>query len=512
MNLLDKVLNYISPEAGARRVAFRNAADVINQTFSPANEPRKSLNASYNAAYPSRVSTYWSQSESMTGVPHLNLTAARSMRDRARSLIDNNILASSILNRATENIIGPNGYQLQVHTKDDDWNRKAEDLFRDWTDTADFYGRTWVQHQRLICNGLLRDGDIGALLLTKGQIQLVEGEYISSDWNQPASFLHDGIELNQYGQISKFWLMQFVDFQNRTYRKIDPKDFIFVANIRRNAQIRGETSFAQSFDLFDQVKGYQDAVIIAQKLAACLSLFVKLDSPTSTLQGLSYGQNSQGQSQRQLTVEPGLIQYLKEGESIQQVTPEQPGNDFSNNLRMLYRILGLSLGLPLELVLLDFSQTNYSSAKASLLQAQNSFAAWQRLLIDTYFRRVYRWRISKFINDGLLEDRDDAFNHKWIPEPWAYLDPVKEIQAVLMAIDAGLMTETKALVARGYDPKQVMNERGTELAEKRKLSIPIYHSSQTTELGSKVKESVEEDDGTSLKVTEAPEDQQKGAA
>src|SRR6185312_8353225 len=122
---------------------------------------------------------------------------------------------------------------------------------------------------------------------------------------------------------------------------------------------------------------------------------------------------------------------------------------FAENLRMLIRLLGLAFGQPLEYVLLDFSTVSGQTAKASALQAQRAFEAIQRLLIDEYYSRIYRWRISKFINDGELEDRPDKFAHKWHAEPWPYLDPIKEIQATLLEIDGGLTSEKRAIMARG---------------------------------------------------------------
>jgi lambda family phage portal protein len=477
---LDKTIGWFSPKWGAQRTAYRNA---------------QQLQANYTSAYPTRVSTYWSQSESISGIPHLNLPVHRYMRDRARSLIENNVLASSILNRATENIIG-NGFELQVLTADPAWNKKCEELFRHWFPVADFYGRSWITHQRLLCNSLLRDGDIGALLLSRGQIQQTEGDYISSPYGkQPSAFLHDGIELDTYGKVKKYYVMYFVDLKNRDWQPINPKDFIFVANRRRVTQYRGESYFAQSFDLFDQQKGYIDAVVLAQKIAACLAVFIKLNSPTGDVQGLNYGKNGKGQSQREFRLEPGMVQALLPNESIEQITPQQPGGGFSENVRMLIRLLGLSFGLPLEYVLLDFSQVSGNTAKASALQAQRAFETIQKLLIDEYYCRVYRWRVSKWINEGLLEDRPDAFHHNWHPAPWPYLDPLKEVQAQMLEIDAGLTSEKRAIMSRGGNPDQIMAERAIELKTKRASDIPIYHTNYVIELGTKLKVSTEENDG-----------------
>jgi lambda family phage portal protein len=482
VNALDRLINFISPKWGAEREAYRNA---------------KGLQAGYRGAYPTRLSTYWGQSESMTGLPHLNLWVHRQLRDRARSLVENNPIASSILNRAVENIVG-NGFKLQVLSDDPDWNKRAEALMRQWFSTADFYGRPWLQHQKLVCYALLRDGDVGSALLKKGQLQLVEGDYISSEYRDGLAYLHDGIDLDSYGRPQNYTIMQYLDLKNRDWKKVPAKDFVFLANLRRVQQYRGETYFAQSFDLFDHLDGYINAAVVAAKIAACLSIFITKQGTTSAISNLPTLQNGQNQQQRAFKLEPGLVQMLQTGEGIQTVNPAQPGSSFDSTVKTLLRILGTNFGMPLEYVLLDFSTVSGQTAKASALQAQRSFESTQNLISDTYLSRVYRWRISKFINDGALEERPDAFTHRWHAEPWPYLDPVKEIQAQQLEIDAGLTTHRRALLSRGIDPDQLLAERAAELDTMRSTNIPILHTSLVQEVGTKVLVSAEENDGTTV--------------
>jgi capsid protein len=247
------------------------------------------------------------------------------------------------------------------------------------------------------------------------------------------------------------------------------------------------------------------AVVLAQKIAACLSIFITRADPTAALQGLGTGKNiTDGSTQRQTTLEPGLIMYGQNGETIQQVNPAQPGSGFDTNVRVIIRLLGLGFGLPLEYALLDFSTVSGATAKASAQAAQRAFERVQRLLIDEYYSRVWRWRISKFIKDGELEDRDDAFNHRWHADRWPYLDVVKEIQGIQAEIDAGLTTETRELMSRGINVDQIQQERATELANKRKLGIPIYHANIMLEVGTKAPVSTEETVGSDTKDTNVP--------
>jgi len=481
MNFLDKVIGYFSPERAFHRAQFRKAADLM---------------ASYSGAYPTRASTPWSQSESIGGLPHLNLIVQRNLRDRARSLVENNVVASSMLDRAVENIVG-DGFQFQMASGNPDYNKKAEDLMNNWFGIMDFYGSSWVQHQRLAVYGLLRDGDIGGALLSRGQVQLVEGDYISSPFTRPMAFLHDGVEVDKFGRIVQFWVMQFVDLKKKEWRPVKARDFLFLANMRRRTQYRGEPCFAQCFDLFDSLAKYIDAVTMAQQIAACLAIFIKMNNPAAAVSGLRGACGKSGdEGYKQWKIAPGMIQALQPGEEIQQITPQQPGNDFSQNIRMFLRIIGLTLGMPLEYALLDYSGVSGQTAKGVDLRAQLAFERWQKLVIDEYLTRLVRWRLCKFVKEGLLEPRADGTQHIWHPKPWPYLDRVKELQAAKLAIDIGLSTEQEEILSRGGKPDKIAAQQAKELARKRKTGIPILHSTMVQEIGVKAPASNQESVGT----------------
>jgi capsid protein len=54
-------------------------------------------------------------------------------------------------------------------------------------------------------------------------------------------------------------------------------------------------------------------------------------------------------------------------------------------------------------------------------------------------------------------DRDPAvyLGCEWLPPKFDYVDPMKDVQAEIMAIGAGLKSRTQAISERGYDAEQV---------------------------------------------------------
>lgn len=468
MGLMEKTIEYFSPSWALQRQANRNLKNLIGT-------PK----ASYKGAVATRMATPWSPSEGVIGFTHLNQWTLGQMRDRARELERNNGLVNGILNRLTDNVIG-SGFQLQCTSQDVEWNKRAEDYLRYELDNIDITGNCWSEHQRLMFRSMKRDGDVGCILTHEGKVQPIEGDLITSPIGKLTDGLYqDGVECSTFGKPIRFWLKTSVN----DFTPIEERDFIFLAAKKRFRVIRGEPCLSQSFGLIDQLDSYIESVITAARIAACYGLVVTKNNPSQHLSRMAKQTNADGTEDRIEEVEPGMIAYLNPGESIEQLAPNQPGTQFPDTVSTIMRTLGINVNLPLELVFLDWSKTSYSSARASLLQAYRSFKAEQQFFIKTYLSRLYRWKISKLINEGTLPAprTKDQFNHKWIAEPWAFLDPQKEIQAIQMGIDTGIQTIASAQVAYGIDIGSWATQRSYELQLMRDKNIPIVHSTNTAE-------------------------------
>jgi lambda family phage portal protein len=439
----------------------------------------KIMAVSYRGAQSTRLSTSWKFSESLSGVPKITPQDQRAMRDRSRQLERDNPIAQAILNRLTENVVG-SGFKIQPLTVDEDWNKQAHSLMHSWFTYADFLGLSWLEHQRLAFRSEWRDGDVGSILIGTGetpQLQLIESDYITTDPEHFTPNCYDGVQADQYGRASAYYVMTVAPTGTRTWKRITAKNFVLLKNSNRIGQLRGVPGFSSCLELFDSISGYIDAVILAQRIAACFAIFIKQESAAQKVSGLNYQKNAQGQQQRQVNLEPGLVQSLNPGESIEQIKPEQPGAGFPENLRVLLRLLGTASGLPLELVLGDYSQTNYAASRAARLDASITFAYHQQHFCESYLSRVYRWRISKFIKAGLLKDREDKFAHRWIGPAFQYLNPIEQHQADQLSIDSGFMTQEEILLSKGKNPADHLRVRALELEAQRELKIPIYRSS-----------------------------------
>ena len=469
MGFLDSIINYVSPGWGVKRELARmqiKAVGNVSGSFGGMSGMRGGTAI--------RLENQWLSkrpSQYIAGTSHTNWQLDN-IRERARSLELNNPIANAMISRAVENLVG-DGFGLQPMTDDPTFNTKVEEMFWEWADSADISGRSFLRLQKLWMRSHIRDGDVGISLLDDGTMQSFEGDRIRNPYKvNKDSIIVDGVELDEVDRPLAYWIETLVN-NKVDYLSVKAENFILFMQEHRLCQSRGISYLQSAFSLFDHIDDWIKASVIAAKIAACYGIVIKSTNPAQAMRNLSTSTNGGGEEQRIQSIEPGMIQYLKPDEDISTLTPSQPQQAFDATIRALVRMLGLPLGMPIELLMLDFSQTSYSSARASALQAHRSFEAIQAQFNEQVLSRIYKWRVQKWIDEGKLEKKPDALKHKWHAQPWPYLNPIQEIQAEMVAVDAGFKTMHDVHAALGTDFDTFVRVRSGEIKSLRDAGIPL---------------------------------------
>jgi lambda family phage portal protein len=465
--LLDKFVGYISPRWAAERFAYKQAM------------------LSYRGALTTRMGVPYGASTSINGVRQPTLQDQRAMRDRARNLERNNPLAAGVLDRAVENVIGT-GIRVEPRTESPEFNEQVKPLWAEFCKSCDIRKmRSFEQIQALLVRSELRDGDVGCLLAEvngEPKLQPIEGDYLESPAGKYSGGMTvDGVELNGAGAPVGFYVKTLDEKQRTVYQRIAERDFVFLADPNQFSMVRGVTKFAQSFWLFDHIDGYLEGTVTAAKAASYFSLLIKKNNAAKAFGVLGTATNGAGNSQSTLRLEPGTVQYLQPDEDVVQVAPQQPTQNFPDAVAAFARFVGLPFGLTIEQLMLDFSRTNYSSARAARLQAQQTAEMYQARFAHKFISRVYQWWISKLVKRGVLMNAPENYwEHEWIPQGKPWVDPSKEIDAAIKAVKLGVESRSNIAIERGYDFEAMCdrNARDMELLEDRGLPTDPEGASQ----------------------------------
>ncbi|MDQ7776129.1 phage portal protein [Paracoccus aminovorans] len=242
-------------------------------------------------------------------------------------------------------------------------------------------------------------------------------------------------------------------------------------------QLRGITWLAPVLLRLHELDQFEDAALVKAKVAALFTGFIT--DPDGTAGGLS-GTNTGGA----LTVgmEPGSLIPLPPGTDIRFSNPTEH-DAYAPFVKNHLRAVAAGLGLPYELVSGDLEGVTYSSIRAGLIEFRRRVEQLQHnVVVHLFCRPVWERFVRLAVLTGDLPARDfdrnpDAYlGCEWLPPKFDYVDPMKDVQAEIMAIGAGLKSRSQAISERGYDAEQVDAEIAADRERADGLGLAFGHT------------------------------------
>ena len=358
---------------------------------------------------------------------------------RSRDLIRNNGIASGAIQTLVDNVVG-NGLKL-VSIPDhrilgldidylEEWARKVESLWRIWSESVycDAARKLNFNSQTaLIFRSVIENGEALALVLWRENsanpfatcFQLLEPDRLSNpDFKQNSEFLRDGIEINQYGEAENYWISKYYpnDYYYgqgaNTWQKIAAqtpfgrKLILHVHHPERIGQNRGKPLFTSIMPLFKMLDHYERSELKASVVNAMIAAFIEtpMDSESiAEMFGESVDDYLEKRKDWSVKLEGGSIIPVFPGDKVSAFTPSRPNSSYAAFVENVLRHIGTGLNIPLELLMKDFSKTNYSSARAALIEAWRFFNGRRSWIINYWAKPVFELWLEESVNRGLIE-------------------------------------------------------------------------------------------------------------
>jgi len=486
---LDDLVGIFSPNAAYKRKAFRKAQSMLG---------------SYRGADKTRLRASWwpgSGSADEDLLPDL-----ATLRERSRDLNRNDAHAVGITTTVTSNTVGT-GIKPQSRVKikklgisDEEattFQEAAEDNWEKWCPYADAGNRMdFYEIQNLVDRQILENGEIILLPLMLNDksrpfslaFDIVEADRLETPPDKRADRnIRYGVEIGERGEPVAYYLREThpgdltlaKDRGVKRYIRIPAigdtgrKNVIHLYWVNRPGQTRGVPFFAPVMNYFKDLADYMEAELVAARVAACFAVFIKKDDNYAAALGNTAETNARGQRIQEL--EPGMIDYLGPGEDISAFNPNRPGGQFEPFVDRILRAISTGLNLPYEIVAKDFSKTNYSSARAALLEARRYFMVRQAWLSRKLCQPAWDMlQEEAFLKNQLpaktfYEKKSDWCRVRWIAPGWQWVDPVKEAKSSEMAIDIGISTLADEAASQGKDWEEVLEQRAREVVKIKEL-------------------------------------------
>lgn len=371
---------------------------------------------------------------------------------------------------------------------------------------------TFGQLLRLSAAHIFNDGEMVGLVewaedeptRFRTRLRVVDPDRLSNPNGKPDSpTLRGGVEKNAAGAPIRYWI-----------REGHPSDLGGVANMiwtpweryatnlgrpqvlhafdkLRAGQTRGVTRFASVLKLFRSFSRFTDKTIEAAALNALFLGFVKSNAgPSAVREGFEAEDLSAFAAERMEHYEENPVEIngvgfpvLGPDDEVQMQTTARDTSGFDGFARSILRLIAAALGVTYEELSMDFSTTNYSSARAALLIAWKETLALRGLIEQQIAWPFFAAWLEEAFDNGTLtvpqgapdfHDAIDAYvEGRWRGPGRGHIDPTKEITAAAARIEAGISTlEDECAEYDGSDWNEKLEQQARERARKAELGIP----------------------------------------
>lgn len=209
---------------------------------------------------------------------------------------------------------------------------------------------------------------------------------------------------------------------------------------------------------------FMTAVSVKERIAACLSVFIKKQLPTVGIGRNAATENVGKHEYDGKTLTPGMIKELNAGDEVQVVNPTGQGSDATSFTKLQQRMIGAGQGLSYEATSRDMSETNYASARQGAIEDEMTYQEEVEAILaildeiyETFVISCYLAGLIK-VNGDFWTKKDDYLEHGWIKSPKKWIDPLKESSANKTALNTGQKTYKEIAAENGRDWKQQIDD------------------------------------------------------
>lgn len=455
------LIDLISPRWAYKRTAWRQAHEIQKR--------------SYDAGMYDRLNRNWIAHNDSGEATDRNYRDT--VRARSRDLERNSDLMNANIYPWIRNVIGK-GFTLEAKTRNEEFNEAIENLWIKWCkkDNCDVTGSQsfWEMARMAVRRKRIDGGILFVKCYTSDgilpfKLQALEVDELDSTQYAPqtkGNRVVGGVEYNNYNRAVGYWIKEY-DIEGYTQLKshyVPRENVIFYFSKIRPSQIREMPEMAATIGRIKEVNGYIEAASIKERIAACLSVFIKKVLPTGGL-GRTAEHSAPTRDYNEIELTPGLVTDLNAGDEVQVVNPGTSATDGTSFIKTMSRLISAGQGISYEAATRDLSEANYSSARQATIEDEETFIPEQEKLKDEFLDEAYKAFVVSAVLSGAVNVPSDFWNniddytaHEWNRKPKRWIDPQKEANANKIALETGQKTLANIWSEDGKDYKTVIDE------------------------------------------------------
>jgi lambda family phage portal protein len=255
--------------------------------------------------------------------------------------------------------------------------------------------------------------------------------------------------------------------------------FVHAFEPRRAGQVRGVSPLAPILKKLKQIGRYDEAELQAATLNAVLAAFVESmggAADAEKMVGEVLGPLQSGRAAHYadapVLVDGVEISYGYPGDKLTLTKPGHPNAAFDVFVRAALRNVATAMGISYEQLSMDWSQVNYSSARAAIVEVWRGLTARHANFAAQFMAPWYAAWLEEAIDKGRIrlprrakpfaEARAAYVAAEWIPPGRGWVDPLKEVDAAVTRMDGLISTLADETAQQGGDWKKKLRQRARE--------------------------------------------------
>lgn len=412
-------------------------------------------------------------------------TAQASLREWGRYLDENYDLAIGVIDDLVTNIVGTGIVVEPLPTLGGRFNpdlaSRILDVWHEWARSPEVTRELpWSELQRLSCRGWLNAGEFFAQHVrasapydfrggVRYRVEYLESEMVPGDeitrenqqyrygvylddWNSPIAYDVYRRHPNDPQDLLKG---RGTFASTADLKQVRAEDMMHCKFVRRWPQTRGVPIIHGIIRRLADIKDYEESERVAARVAASMCAFIR-KSPDTYVAPVTG--NVSGE--REIKFQAGKVfDDLLAGEEVSTIDVDRPNSELTAFRNAMLRAVAAGTGTRYSSIAKDYSGT-YSSQRQELVEARPHYLRLRNYYVAKFVQPVYENVLRQAWLEGRLGIPDsvpfaDISAAEYIGPGQPWIDPLKEVQSYVLAIDNGLITREQVIRTLGGDPRTI---------------------------------------------------------
>lgn len=409
----------------------------------------------------------WPRSRGGRHDSHLDQITLDALRRDSQDLVRNSELASTLMARLVDMVIGREGFRLNMTTGDRDYNRRVEEAWKRRAESTDGDAAGLLTHlemQAAIVRTWPEDGDLLYLKTAGGRAQFIEGERLVNPQGIAPNSEHfvNGVEIDPDSGRPLAYHVAPYRFDGRSVDLARTQRLTAVTaggfcDLLRNPHLpainrhRGEPALARAARRIERLEELDVAIVDAFQMAACSGMWHKTALPAEDGGPTGETIDRNGESETLVDYQPGMYWRIGLDDEMGMIKSEHPSTQYEAYMIHQLSRVSADLGVPIVLALYTFEQVNFHGARSMVQMAMRGMGRTLSALRDRFLSPDFRHFLGFQLRTGAIappasmtdeELRSGAaLRHEWTPPAGIVLDPKSENEGDALAQERGLETD-----------------------------------------------------------------------